>query len=88
MKEGPGGSPEPRNSTTMLTKMVQQAGAEMAQAKLKLELDCIFIFCSFVFSRFGCVELVLWIHFCMFDRKDLFWYFRFIIFGFVLKVQI
>ena len=47
-------------------KISKQAGAELGNAQLKLGLDFTFIFC-----RFGLVELVCWILFSRFDCKDL-----------------
>ena len=41
-------------------KIIEQAGAELRQAQLKLGLNLTLIFCSLVFSRFGLVEL-LWL---------------------------
>ena len=37
---------------------MEQAGAELGQAQLKLGLDFALIFCRFGFSTFGLVELV------------------------------
>ena len=50
---------------------IKQAGAELGQAQLKLGLDFNLIFCKFDSSGFNLVELVCWILFCKFDRKDL-----------------
>ena len=44
----------------------EQAGTELGQAQLKLELDFTLTFC-----RFGLVGLVCHISFCRFDWKDL-----------------
>ena len=42
-------------------KCLEQAGTELGQAQLKLELDYTLIFCRFVFSKLGLVELVEWL---------------------------
>ena len=39
----------------------KQAGTELGQAQLKLELDLTLFFCIFGFSRLGLVDLVGWI---------------------------
>ena len=41
-----------------IRKIIEQAGAELGQAQLKLGLDFTMIFCIFGFSTFGLVKLI------------------------------
>ena len=48
-------------------QMSKQAGAELGQAQLKLELDLILTVCSFGLSTFDLIVMIGLILFCRFD---------------------
>ena len=56
-----------RPNLSRLDKYCQQAGAELGQAQLKLELDLTLTVCKFALYRFGLIVIIGLILFCRFD---------------------